>query len=440
MRNYAFILMLATGLSASAELMPPRVMTVPCEADQLAIDIASGERQAIASSRVKSLDGAWKWRGMDRYEATFNCPWKWYFRRTVLRVPVCTAKVTVKVNGVVSGEAQGDFLPAEFDISSELKFFGDNVIEVSGLEPKESVLVSEWKYAPKNLLVETQLNDDLKSGKFFVEDENGTVLKERDAAEPHLWSPEVPYLYVTPVPYKVGWWIFGWTEHYAVTFAFRRFEQLAGGVRLNGRSYRFRGIDRRDQKGRISIGTDLRSRVKDLRSLKGDNIDAVAASDAAESAEWYSLCDREGLMMFVTAANPRAQAFYANAPSLCFVDQAALVKIGDFAAPDADRKELRVKYRRTFATGLDWATGKVKLENRQLFAALTDYNLMVSGYKGEERVFRKTYACPEVPAEGAVDFEAMPAEEIAKCDSVRVDFHDGTHIVGGDDFRKGKTK
>ena len=163
--------------------LPARTLIVPCETEDIAIGVANGEKSKYDSRYVISLNREWdfKWKpspeqewqkeakiavpgcwqlqgdydpplytnvkypiGFDTtgnpmidppkdytsykyrnpvglYTTTFKRPWKWYFRRTVLRFHGVSSAFRVTVNGKFAGYAEDSRLPSEFDISPYLK-------------------------------------------------------------------------------------------------------------------------------------------------------------------------------------------------------------------------------------------------------------------------------------------------------------------------------
>ena len=196
---------------------------------------------------------AWAYRNpVGLYKTTFTRPWRWLFRKTTLHFDGVSSAFFVRVNGKAVGYAEDSRLPSEFDLTPYLKWFGKNTLEVevykhcdgtyledqdfwrlSGIF-RDVYLVSESKSAPFDLIVETKLSDDLKSASFTVRDEKGNVLKVRDVPDVKLWSCEMPYLYVTPVEHRWGWWIFGGTDYRAVSFGFRKVEIKDSVLYVNG--------------------------------------------------------------------------------------------------------------------------------------------------------------------------------------------------------------
>ena len=363
--------------------LPARNLVIPCETEEIAIGIARGEKSKYESRYAMSLNREWdfKWKpspegewlktakiavpgcwqlqgaydpplyvntrypiGFDGtgdpmvkppdgytaekfpnpvglYTTTFKRPWRWYFRRTVLRFYGVSSAFYVRVNGKAVGYAEDSRLPSEFDISPYLKWFGENKVEVevykhsdgtylecqdfwrlSGIF-REVMLVSESGSAPKDMVVETWLADDYSKGKFTIRDENGKELKVRDVEKDklHLWNAEFPCVYVTPLEHKWGWWIFGGTDHYAVSLGFRKVEIRDSVIYLNGKRVLFKGVNRHEMDPETGYTITVDKMRRDIRRMRDFNINAVRTCHYPDVPEWYDLCDRDGLMVVCEA-------------------------------------------------------------------------------------------------------------------------------------------
>ena len=281
---------------------------------------------------------AWAYRNpVGLYKTTFTRPWRWLFRKTTLHFDGVSSAFFVRVNGKAVGYAEDSRLPSEFDLTPYLKWFGKNTLEVevykhcdgtyledqdfwrlSGIF-RDVYLVSESKSAPFDLIVETKLSDDLTRGSFTVRDERGNVLKVRDVPDVKLWSCEMPYLYVTPIEHKWGWWIFGGTDYRAVSFGFRKVEIKDSVLYVNGKRALFKGVNRHEMELATGYAVTLAGMKKDIEALKAFNVNAVRTSHYPNVPEWYDLCDREGLMV-CCEANVESHGYdiYRGTNSLSF--------------------------------------------------------------------------------------------------------------------------
>ena len=366
----------------SINRLPARSVVVPCETEEIALDVIQGFASKTNSRWIKSLNGEWdfKWKrspyakewekiskitvpgcwqlqgeydpalyvnvrfpiGFDGsgdpmieapegytareypnpvalYTCKFKRPWRWWFRRTVIHFGGVSSAFYLRVNGKEVGYSEDSRLPAEFDLTPYLNVFGENTIEVEVYKHSDGTylecqdfwrlsgifrdvyLVSERKNAPKDFVVETQLSDDYTKGKFIIRDENGAVVKERDVPDPKLWSCEMPYVYITPVEHKWGWWIFGGTDYYAVSLGFRKIEIKDAVLYLNGKRVLVKGVNRHEMEPETGYTVSLEGMKKDIQVMKSLNVNAVRTCHYPDVPEFYDLCDREGLMVVCEA-------------------------------------------------------------------------------------------------------------------------------------------
>ena len=112
-------------------------------------------------------------------------------------------------------------------------------------------------------------------------------------AQPALWSAEEPNLYSLRLTVT--------DESGAVTgeieqaVGFRRFELIDGIMCLNGKRIVFKGVNRHDFSsvcGRVPVREEL---VRDIVTMKQNNINAIRTSHYPNQSALYELCDRYGL-------------------------------------------------------------------------------------------------------------------------------------------------
>lgn len=112
-------------------------------------------------------------------------------------------------------------------------------------------------------------------------------------AQPALWSAEEPNLYSLRLTVT--------DERGAVTgeieqaVGFRRFELIDGIMCLNGKRIVFKGVNRHDFSsvcGRVPVREEL---VRDIVTMKQNNINAIRTSHYPNQSALYELCDRYGL-------------------------------------------------------------------------------------------------------------------------------------------------
>ena len=412
----------------SINRLPARELIVPCETEDLAIAIARGEKPKTKSQWVIDLNGEWdfKWKRepsrdweksakikvpscwqlqgeydpplytnarypivMDAprvmaepkdkswtsyayrnpvglYTTTFKRPWRWWFRRTVIRFNGVSSAFYVRVNGKDVGYAEDSRLPSEFDLTPYLKWFGSNTLEVevykhcdgtyledqdfwrlSGIF-RDVMLISESKKAPRDLVVETSLSDDFKKGRFVVRDEKGGELKVRDVPEPRLWNAEFPCVYVTPIEHRWGWWIFGGVDYYTVSFGFRKIEIRDSVLYMNGKRLLIKGVNRHEMIPEAGYSVTSESMRRDISLLKEFNVNAVRTCHYPNTPEWYDLCDRDGIML-CCEANVESHGYGYGKESLAHRK--------DYTKAIVERGERMVRFYRNHPSIIYWSMG-----------------------------------------------------------------------------------
>ena len=412
----------------SINRLPARELIVPCETEDLAIAIARGEKQKTDSKWVINLNGEWdfKWKRepsrdweksakikvpscwqlqgeydpplytnkrypiakdaprvmsepedknwtsytyrnpVGLYTTTFKRPWRWWFRRTVIRFNGVSSAFYVRVNGKLAGYAEDSRLPSEFDLTPYLKWFGVNKLEVevykhcdgtyiedqdfwrlSGIF-RDVMLISEHKKAPKDLIVETSLSDDFKQARFVVRDEKGNELKVRDVPEPRLWNAEFPCVYVTPIEHHWGWWIFGGVDYYTVAFGFRKVEIKDSVLYMNGKRLLIKGVNRHEMIPEAGYAITPESMRRDISIMKEFNINAVRTCHYPNAPEWYDLCDRDG-MMVCCEANVESHGYGYGKESLAHRK--------DYEKSMVERGERMVRFFRNHPSIIYWSMG-----------------------------------------------------------------------------------
>jgi len=320
------------------------------------------------------------------YTTKFSRPWRWWFRRTILHFDGVSSAFKVRVNGKDAGYGEDSRLPSEFDISPYLKWFGENTIEVevykhcdgtyledqdfwrlSGIF-RDVYLVSEHPKAPFDLTVETMLTDDLSFGRFIVRDEKGRELKVRDVRgdQLRLWSPEEPYIYMTPIEHKWGWWIFGGTDYRAVTFGFRKLEIKGSVMYLNGRRIVFKGVNRHEMEPATGYVVTMEGMEKDIALMKDYNVNAVRTCHYPDVPEWYDLCDRNGIMV-VCEANVESHG-YGYKP------ESTLANRPEYEKSHVERNVRMVKTFRNHPSIVMWSMGNEAGDGANFAAAYRAIN------------------------------------------------------------------
>lgn len=168
-------------------------------------------------------------------------------------------------------------------ISVSIKADGDGIASVKLYELGD---LSVEKYDRAKLLLE----------EFDIE------LRDKELCEgscnvknPLLWSAEKPNLYEVKIIVKDSHG--NETEFISQLAGFRRFELVDGLMKLNGKRIVFKGVNRHEFSsitGRVPNRDEV---IKDIVTMKKNNINAIRTSHYPDDSMLYELCDIYGIYM-----------------------------------------------------------------------------------------------------------------------------------------------
>ena len=239
------------------------------------------------------------------------------------------------LNGSYVGYSEDSFTPSEFDLTPFIRE-GENKLAVqvfkwtsgswcedqdffrfSGIF-REVYLYTIPKTHVRDIRIQTLIDDDYKDATLVIEmdvvgsglvqmtlsDDNADILNkipiqaganrmEVHVREPKLWSAEHPYLFDLQLN------VFGetgrLTEVIKEKVGFRRFEMKDNMMHINGKRIVFKGVNRHEFSS--STGRALREEdiLKDIITIKKNNINAIRTSHYPNQTFFYRLCDIFGL-------------------------------------------------------------------------------------------------------------------------------------------------
>ncbi len=241
------------------------------------------------------------------------------------------------LNGSYIGYGEDSFTPSEFELTPFLKE-GMNKLAVqvfkwtsgSWCEDQDffrfsGIYRDVYLYCVPNvhiydLKVQTLLDDSYKSADLCIHTiatKQGRVLyklmdQKREIARlkadltvtqeyhisveaPRLWSAEDPYLYELKIEVQDEYG--NTTEVICQEVGFRRFEVKDSIMLLNGKRIVFKGVNRHEfssKTGRVVSDEEL---IKDIKTMKRNNINAIRTCHYPDDSRIYQLCDRYGLYM-----------------------------------------------------------------------------------------------------------------------------------------------
>ncbi len=283
------------------------------------------------------------------YKRSFTLPAEWKDRDVILHFAGSTSGMYVWVNGKRVGYVQSTKNPAEFDIT---EFVQPGVNEVacevyrwtdgsyledqdfwrlSGLERDvylystdrrgrildffaKAGLDKNYRNGVLDLTVDVPAKEKLKVEAALYDAAGKQVYKaSKDAAEQvkfdatikgiKPWSAEEPNLYSLVITLKTpkGESV----ESTSAKIGFRTVEIKNAQLLVNGKAIEVHGADIHEHHPVKGHTVDRETMMKDIRTLKQNNFNAVRMSHYPQSTLWYDLCDQYGLYI-VDEANIEA--------------------------------------------------------------------------------------------------------------------------------------
>ena len=302
------------------------------------------------------------------YRTWVDVPAGWAGRRTVLHVGGAESVLYVYVDGRPVGMSKDSRLPAEFDLTPSVRPGSRHVLtavvvkwsDASFIEDQDQwwmggIFRETYLYATGPTFIadvdaEAALEDDHVTGRlavtvkvgFSVEPETGwtvgcrlferkgrAVLRRpqwravpiesgpgvptrleakltHTVRTPRRWSAEDPYLYTLVVTLRSprGEVV----EATRCRVGFRRVEERARELLINGRPVLIKGVNRHEHDDVRGKAVTRESMLADIRLMKQHNINAVRTSHYPNDPAWYDLCDAYGLYV-VDEANVEAHHY-----------------------------------------------------------------------------------------------------------------------------------
>ena len=171
----------------------------------------------------------------------------------------------------------------EGTLSVSIKADGDGIASVKLYELGD---LSVEKYDRAKLLLE----------EFDIELRNKEICEGScNVKNPLLWSAEKPNLYEVKITVKDTHG--NETEFISQLAGFRRFEMVDGLMKLNGKRIVFKGVNRHEFSsitGRVPNRDEV---IKDIVTMKKNNINAIRTSHYPDDSMLYKLCDIYGIYM-----------------------------------------------------------------------------------------------------------------------------------------------
>ena len=302
------------------------------------------------------------------YRTTLTVPADWAGRRIILHVGGAESVLYIWLDGQPVGLAKDTRLPSEFDLTPYVRAGASHVLaavvvkwsDASFVEDqdqwwmggihREVYLYSQAEHFLEDVFARGDLEDNLRDGRLRVSvrlgapdleakgckvrvqlyDAKGKAVLRKPAVglpadkdvwrnprklvefdlpvrRPKLWSAEEPNLYtvVTTLVAPDGKEV----EHTSSRVGFRRVEVRNRQMLVNGQPVRITGVNRHEHDDTHGKAVTREGMLRDVRTMKQFNVNAVRTSHYPNDAHWYDLCDEYGLYVF-DEADVEAHAFY----------------------------------------------------------------------------------------------------------------------------------
>ncbi len=284
------------------------------------------------------------------YKRTFNLPSSWDGRRVYLHFEAGTSAMYVWVNGEKVGYSEVTKSPAEFDISKYVKPGKNSVAveeyrwsdgsyledqdfwRISGID-RNVYLYSTDQIRVQDFFATPDLDKNYKNGSLSVAislknftasstansvelalldannksvfrvskvvnvpaNASSEVIFNQKVSSPKLWSNETPNLYTLLITVKDGNGKL--VEVTSTKTGFRKVEIKDGQLFVNGIHMLIRGVNMHEHNEVTGHYVTRETMMKDIRTMKQFNINAVRMSHYPQSVLWYKLCDEYGLFI-----------------------------------------------------------------------------------------------------------------------------------------------
>jgi beta-galactosidase len=271
------------------------------------------------------------------YKRTFEVPENWQGKDIILHFGAASSMINVWVNEQYVGYSEDSKTPAEFNITPYIKD-GENSLAVeifrwsdaSYLEDQDFWRLSgmtrdvylkvRGKDAVKDFRVGSNLGNDYTTGLFslqveldaqdeisveavlsldnqsvleFTENTSGeTVNFSAEIENVKQWSAEIPNLYELMITLKKGDEII---EVIKQDVGFRRIEIKDGVLLINGKYVYLKGANLHEHHEVTGHVVDKETMLKDIKTMKEHNLNAVRTSHYPQPELFYELCNTYGL-------------------------------------------------------------------------------------------------------------------------------------------------
>lgn len=334
------------------------------------------------------------------YKRSFRIPSDWKDKEVFLHFGAVSSAFYFWINGQLAGYSEDSKVPAEFNITKYLRK-GTNALAVevyrwcdgSYLEDQDFFRLSgiqrtvflharpktylfdffavgdlEKNYTDGFLTVKVSLKGtENRSDTFSIEaslfddgqkiwaDTKNVQLKENSAnvsfgqkfPEVKKWSAETPNLYslVLSLKDQTG----NVLESVGTRIGFRKVEIVNSQLLFNGVPIRIKGTNMHEHNEVTGHVIDEATILKDIRTMKSHNINAVRTSHYPQQELWYEMCDKYGLYLVDEAD--------IESHGIGYDKDVTLADKPDWAAAHLDRMERMVERDKNHPSVIIWSLG-----------------------------------------------------------------------------------
>ena len=288
------------------------------------------------------------WNPVGSYKRSFEVPSSWKDKEVFLTFGAVSSAFYVWVNGKLVGYSEDSKMPAEFNITSYLRD-GKNLVSVEVYRWSDGSYLEDqdfWRLSgiqrtvflharPKTyikdffagagldngynngiLKVDISVKNAVQTGgtfvaeaslydgtdKLFTESKNvelsgdkGSVTISKTIKDVKKWSAEKPSLYtlVLNLKDKSG----ANLESVSSKVGFRRVEIVNSQLLVNGVAVHLKGVNMHEHNDVTGHVIDEETILKDIRTMKSFNINAMRTCHYPQQELWYEMCDKYGLYL-----------------------------------------------------------------------------------------------------------------------------------------------
>ena len=340
------------------------------------------------------------WNPVGSYKRSFTIPSDWKNKEIFLQFGAVSSAFYVWVNEKLVGYSEDSKEPAEFNITKYLKG-GKNSLAVEVYRWSDGSYLEDqdfWRLSgiqrtvflharPKTFIkdffavgdLDKNYNDgmlkidvSLKSAvtttgdfvvdaslfegtqKLFTEskdvrlsDDKAIVSFEKDIKGIKKWSAEKPNLYSLVISLKDKSGIID--ESISTKIGFRKVEIINSQLLVNGVAIRLKGVNMHEHNELTGHVIDEATVLKDIRTMKSNNINAMRTCHYPQQEYWYEMCDKYGLYLIDEAD--------IESHGIGYDKDVTLADKPEWAAAHLDRMRRMVERDKNHASVIIWSMG-----------------------------------------------------------------------------------